>query len=677
MQPPRSAKQLTLHQEHGLTREDYYHWLKNRDNPEVIEHLNQENAYTEAWMAPLKPLQETLFQETVSRIQETDQDAPWPYRGYEYYGRTVEGLEYELFCRRLKGSQQEEILFDENIHAATKEYFAVGTYEISPDGKWLAITVDESGDEIYSLWILNLHTGELLKDYLTEIASEIVFTLQNDTFWYLKMDETHRPFEVWVGKVSSSHTPPRKIFDEPDERFWVSINRAASDQYLFITCASKLSTEVHYVDAHSATGQLTCFLKRESEHEYDLDHHGDYFYIHSNKNAKNFGLWRCPLRACPPEQWEVVIPHEIQVNLEGFVSFKHYLVVSKRIDGLVQLWVYPDQGEAYSIPMNESVYSVGLATNWEYDTPSFYYSYYSMTTPPTVYLYDTLSRSSTLIKAKAVLGGFNSEDYESKRLHAPAKDGTLIPISLVYKKSLHHPKMPLYLTGYGAYGADMDPWFSYARISLLDRGFIFAIAHIRGGGDLGEPWYDAGKLMNKKNTFSDFIDCSRYLIAENYTSPEHFFINGGSAGGLLMGAVLNEAPELYRGAVVHVPFVDVLNTMLDETLPLTIHEYEEWGNPKERPAFDYILSYSPYDNIRTQAYPALFVTGGLNDPRVSYWEPAKWVAKLREHQTADNPILLKIQMSAGHGGLSGRYEAIKEVAEEFAFILGLIDMDVK
>jgi oligopeptidase B len=414
-------------------------------------------------------------------------------------------------------------------------------------------------------------------------------------------------------------------------------------------------------------------LKREQGHEYNIDHHGDYFYIHSNKNAKNFALWRSPLHPTPATDWEVVIPHDINVCIEGFSCFKTYLVISQRTQGLSELKVYPDEGTPYLLPMPESVYNIGMGTNWEFDTNQFRYCYQSMTTPPSTFLYDVEHKTSTLLKQEPVLGDYRSEQYEAKRLHAKAPDGTEIPISLVYKKSLHRPDMPVYLIGYGAYGIDMDPWFSYARISLLERGFIFAIAHIRGGGDLGEPWHDAGKLMNKKTSFSDFIACSRYLIDEKITSPQHLFINGGSAGGLLMGAVLNEAPELYRGAVVQVPFVDVLNTMLDDTLPLTVHEYEEWGNPNERQAYDYIKSYSPYDNIKPQAYPALFITGGLHDPRVAYWEPAKWCAKLREHQTGNNPILLKIQMSAGHGGLSGRYEALKEVAEEFAFILGMLE----
>jgi oligopeptidase B len=672
MHPPRAPKQLHVHQAHQDSREDSYHWLKDRDNPEVLAHLKNENAYTEAMMAPLKSLQETIYQETLARIQETDQDAPWPYQHYEYYFRTVQGQEHEIFCRRLRGSTVEEILFDENIHAKDCEYFEVGTYELSPDGRWLALTVDQVGDEIYNLWLIDLKTMVLTQDQVTDISSALVFSTLTSTLWYCIMDETHRPFQV-VSHHVNSDVPDLVIFQEDDERYWVGISRTDSDAYLMVSCSSKLTSEIHYTPANQPNAHLTCFLKREHEHEYDIDHHGDYFYIHSNKHAKNFGLWRCPLAPTPPDAWEVVIPHEINTCIEGFSSFKDFIVVSERRDGLTQLKVYPDQGEAYTLPMPETVYSVGMSTNWEYDTNEFRYAYHSLTTPPGVYLHDTQTRQSTLIKQEPVLGDYRPEDYEAKRLYATALDGTRIPISLVYKKSLHQATMPLYMNGYGAYGIESDPWFSYSRISLLNRGFVFAIAHIRGGSDLGEPWHDAGKLMNKKNSFSDFIACSRYLIDQKITAPDRFFINGGSAGGLLMGAVLNDAPELYRGAVVHVPFVDVLSTMLDESLPLTVHEYEEWGNPQEKAAYDYIKSYSPYDNVRTQAYPALFITGGLHDPRVSYWEPAKWVAKLRDHQTADNPILLKIQMSAGHGGLSGRYEALKEVAEEFGFILGVYE----
>lgn len=667
MHPPRTPKKIHIHQAHEDSRHDSYHWLKDRENPEVIEYLNSENAYTEQVMAPLKPLQETLYKETLSRIQETDQDAPWPYQNYEYYFRTVKGKEHHIFCRRPVGSTAEQILFDENEHA--KDYFEVGCYELSPDGRWLAITVDDTGDEIYSLWLLDLNNMSLKKDELTDIDGSVVFSTVTNTLWYCKLDDAHRPWQVWCHEIGGED---ELVFEEPDEQYWVGISRTNSDAYLMISCSSKLTSEVSYVSSSTPTAALTVFLPREHKHEYDLDHHDNYFYIHSNKDAKNFAIWRCPLKVTPFKEWEPVIAHDINVNIEGFSSFKDYIIVSKRIDGLSQLWVYPDHGEPQKIPTAESVYDIGLNTNWEYDTGNFYYYYHSMTTPPSVYSYDVHTRESVLIKQDPVLGDFHSEDYESKRLHATASDGTKIPISLVYKKSLHKPDMPIYLIGYGAYGADMDPWFSYSRISLLNRGFIFAIAHIRGGGDLGEPWHDAGKLMNKKNTFSDFIACSRYLIEQNITSPKHFFINGGSAGGLLMGAVLNDAPELYRGAVVQVPFVDVLSTMMDETLPLTVHEYEEWGNPNELEAYNYIKSYSPYDNVREQHYPAMFITGGLHDPRVSYWEPAKWTAKLREHQSGPNPILLKTQMSAGHGGLSGRYEALKEVAEEFAFVLGIL-----
>jgi oligopeptidase B len=670
MHPPLTPKVLHIHTAHDDKREDHYHWLKNRDNPEVIAYLKQENAFTKDMMAPVKDLQQQLYQETLSRIQETDQDAPWPYKDHEYYFRTVEGKEHEIFCRRLKGTTQEEILFDENFHAQGKEFFEVGCYELSPDGRWLAITVDEVGDEIYSLWLIDLKEMILTQDHLTDIASAVVFSTLTSTLWYCTMDETQRPFQV-VSHHVNSDIPDLVIFQEDDERYWVGISRTESDAYLLVSCSSKLTTEIHYTPSNKPNSTLACFLKREHEHEYDLNHHGDYFYILSNKKAKNFALWRCPLKPTPFSEWENVIAHDINVCLEGTDCFKNYLVISQRKNGLSELMILPDEGESRLIPMNEAVYSVGMGTNWEYNACEFQYGYHSMTTPPSTYLYNTLTHTSTLLKEEPVLGGYVSSEYESKRLFATAQDGTHIPISLVYKKSLFTENMPLYLIGYGAYGIDMDPWFSYSRISLLNRGFIFAIAHIRGGGDMGELWHDAGKLMNKKNSFSDFIDCSRYLIDESFTSPQKLFINGGSAGGLLMGAVLNEAPELYRGAVVQVPFVDVLSTMLDETLPLTIHEYEEWGNPNDLEAYNYIKSYSPYDNIREQHYPAMFITGGLHDPRVAYWEPAKWVAKLREHQQAAHPILLKIQMSAGHGGLSGRYQALNEVAEEFAFVVGV------
>lgn len=670
MHPPLTPKQLHIHKAHADKREDHYHWLKDKENPEVIDYLKKENAYTDKIMAPVKNLQKEIYQETLSRIQETDQDAPWPYKDHEYYFRTEAGKEHEIFCRRLKGSTEEEILFDENLHAADSDFFEVGCYEVSPDGRWLAITVDNVGDEIYALWLLDLKTMELKVDHITDIASTVVFSTLAHNLWYCVMDETHRPYQIVAHSILTDQDDVI-IFEEEDERYWVGMLRSDSNEYFIVQCGSKLSSEVHYTKANTPRTPLTCFLQREPEHEYDIDHHGDYFYIHSNKNAKNFAVWRCPLTPTPPSQWEEVIPHDINVCIEGFTCFKDYLVISQRKSGLSELMILPDNGPSTVIPMSESVYTVGMGTNWEYDTPGFQYVYHSMTTQPSTFHYDTTTHTSTLLKQEPVQGGYDSSEYVAKRLHAQAQDGTDIPISLVYKKSLFKENMPLYLIGYGAYGIDMDPWFSYSRISLLNRGFVFAIAHIRGGGDMGEPWHDAGKLMNKKTTFSDFIDCSRFLIDQKITSPENFFINGGSAGGLLMGAVLNDAPELYRAAVVQVPFVDVLSTMLDETLPLTVHEYEEWGNPNELEAYDYIKSYSPYDNVAAKHYPAMFITGGLHDPRVAYWEPAKWAAKLREYQQADNPILLKTQMSAGHGGVSGRYQALNEVAEEFAFIVGI------
>lgn len=675
MQPPRAPQVKHVHEQHGDIREDYFHWLKDRDKQEVLDYLKAENAYTEHMLKPVTPLKDEIYQETIARIQETDTDAPWPYLDYDYYFRTEKGEEHEIFCRRKKGSDAEEIIFNENEHAKGCDYFDIGCYELSVDGRWMALSVDTKGDEKYQLWLIDMQDYSLHKTKLKDIAGSLVFSTHPYELWYCRLDDAHRPFQVWCHDITGQ-AQDTLCYQEDDERFWLGFYRSQSDEYLMVQSGSKLTSEVRYVEASKPRDTLTCFLPRESEHEYDIDHHGDYFYIRSNRDAKNFALWRCPVNNTDEKPWEIVIPHNINVCIEGFVPFQSFLMIQQREEGLSQLKVMLDSGESHIIEMPEVVYSVGLGQNWEYDTDTIRYVYHSLTTPASIYAYNVKTKESTLLKQDAVLGDYKPEDYVAERLHAKAPDGTDIPISLVYKKSLLSLPMPMFLTGYGAYGIDMDPWFSYSRISLLNRGFVFAIAHIRGGGDMGELWHDAGKLMLKKNSFSDFITCSEYLIEKAYTSPDKLFISGGSAGGLLMGAVVNEAPQLFRGAIAHVPFVDALNTMLDETLPLTIVEYEEWGNPNEKAAYDYIKSYSPYDNVREQHYPALFITAGLHDPRVAFWEPAKWTAKLRLHQLADNPILLKTQMTAGHAGQSGRYNAIKEVAEEFSFVLGLMDGEV-
>lgn len=676
MQPPVAKKIPYTHENHGEKREDPYHWLREKDNPDVLALLKAENAYTEEKLKPVDHLKKTIFKETVGRIQETDQDVPWPYGDFEYYFRTIEGEQHDIFCRQPKGEKEETILFDENAFAKESEYFDIGTYALSLDQRWLAITVDTTGDEEYELWLKDLDSGELKKGSLQGIASSVVFASDSQDLWYCRFDNTQRPYQVWCHDITQA-IEDELLYQEDDERFWLGIARSETDKYLCVMAGSKLTSETHYTLASNPRGQLTCFLKREHKHEYDIEHHGDYFYIHTNKDAKNFKLMRCPLDNTAVSEWTEVIPHELNICIEGFAVFKNYFLLSERRDGLAQLHIFePETFHSHLIEFPDITYSCGMGHNWEYDTEVLRFGYSSLNTPHSVFSYNMRTYERTLLKQDTVLGGYNPDDYQSERLIATGLDGEAVPISLVYKKSALKKPMPLLLLGYGSYGIDMDPWFSYSRISLLDRGFIFAVAHIRGGGEFGEEWHDEGKLMHKQNTFNDFIACSKHLVSEGYTSPEQLFISGGSAGGLLMGAVMNAEPELFRGVVAHVPFVDVLNTMLDDTLPLTVTEYEEWGNPNDKLAYEYIKSYSPYDNVKPLPYPSMFITCGLEDPRVPYWEAAKWAAKLRVDSVSDNPILVKVNLAAGHQGQSGRYNAIEEVAEEYAFVLGVLEGEV-
>jgi oligopeptidase B len=664
---PQTAQAPYFHEEQGIKRPDPYHWLQDRENPEVIEHLKAENAYTDAMLAPHMALKQAIYQETLSRIQETDQDYPWPYGNYEYYFRTVQGLQHDIFCRKLKMGGAEEILFDENIHAEGFDYFEVGQYALNLTQDKLAITIDTEGDERYDVYLIDCN-NEKSSPIIKDVPSAIVFSTNNHEIWYTRHDETQRPYQVWCHDITGQK-PDELIYEEKDEKFNVGIYRSHSDAYLIIHISSKLTSEVYVTDANTPRGPLKLFKPRKHEHEYDIDHHGDYFYIRTNEDGKNFSLKRCPVSDFSAK-WETIIPEDKSIPLSGISVFSHHIVLECRRNGLAQMATLRlSDFKKDWIVFDEPAYTVGLGDNWEFDTQVVRLSYVSMTTPPCDFSLDLNTHETILLKQAPVLGDFNAKDYTTERIFATATDGTKIPVSLVYKTALKKPDMPMLLTGYGAYGVDNDPYFSYSRLSLLNRGYIYAVAHIRGGGEFGDPWHEAGRFLHKKNTFTDFIACSQHLIDTHYTSSNELVIMGGSAGGLLIGAVLNLAPQLFRAAVAQVPFVDVLNTMLDDSLPLTVGEYEEWGNPNDKPYFDYIHSYAPYENITQQAYPSMMVTAGLHDPRVPYWEAAKWVARLRDNNTANTPILLRTQMSAGHAGPSGRYSAIEEVAEEFAFVL--------
>jgi oligopeptidase B len=658
---------------HEIT--DNYYWLRDRENPEVIDYLKAENAYTEAVMKHTEKLQEKLYQEMLSHIKETDLSVPVKIDDYYYYSRTEEGKQYSIYCRK-KGSLDapEEVLLDVNKLAEGKDFMRLGVYEVSPDHKLLAYATDDKGNERYDLRIKNLETGELLPDSIDDISTSVEWANDNKTLFYTVTDEAWRPYKIFRHKLGDDPARDYLVYHEKDEAFFAGLGKTKSRAYLLIGLGSNTTSEWWYLDANNPTGKFKVVCPRQHMMEYDVDHHGDKFYILTNDNAVNFKLMEAPVTDPAKKNWKEVIPPRDSVMLTGMDFFKNYMVIYYREDGLPQIDVTDfNTGKTHRIEFEEPVYTVYAGDNPDYNSEVLRYTYMSLITPQSVYDYNMKTRERKLMKQKEVPGGYNPDDYQMERIFITARDGARVPVSMVYRKGMvKNGKNPLYLYGYGAYGLNMEPWFSSNRLSLLDRGFIFALAHIRGSSTMGRPWYDNGKLLKKKNTFYDFIDVAEGLIAQKYTSPGKLVISGGSAGGLLIGAVVNMRPDLFKVAVADVPFVDLMNTMRDETLPLTVIEWEEWGNPNEKEYFDYMMSYSPYDNVKAQNYPNMFVTGGLNDTRVNYWEPAKWVAKLRAMKTDHNRLLLKINMGAGHGGMSGRYDYLKEVALEYAFILDVL-----
>jgi oligopeptidase B len=666
-------KEITLH---GDARVDNYFWLRDRaDDPDVIPYLEAENRYTEEVMAPTKPLQETLYQEILGRIQETDITVPVKRDDFFYYTRTEEGKAYSIQCRKHGGlDASEEILLDSNALAEGQKYFRLGNFAVSPDHRLLAYSIDVEGDESYTIQVKNLATGELLPDRIAKTYYTLEWANDNRTFFYTVLDEAKRPYRAFRHELGE--TTDTLVYQEDDGRFNLGLRKTRSQRFVFIEISSPLTSELRYLEADDARGEFRVLLPRRQGVEYDASHHGEYFYIRTNDGAKNFRLMRTEVNDPPGENWYEAIPARAGVTIEGVDSFEDYIVVYERERGLEKICIREASGAlSHYIDFPEPVYSVGATGNAEYKTNVLRFNYTSLVTPASVFDYDVRTRERELKKQYEVRGGYDASQYQSERIFVKAHDGVEVPISLVYRRGYErNGTSPLLLYGYGAYGHSIDPTFSSARLSLLDRGFVFAIAHIRGGAELGEEWHDQGKLLQKKNTFTDFITCSEHLLAARYTSTERLAIMGGSAGGLLVGAVLNLRPELFHAAIAKVPFVDTLNTMLDPTLPLTIAEYEEWGNPEQEEFYRYIRSYSPYDNVVPREYPAMLVTAGLNDPRVSYWEPAKWVAKLRAlktdlKMTDSNVLLLKTDMGSGHFGPSGRYEGIKEVAFDYAFLL--------
>ncbi|MEH0158060.1 S9 family peptidase [Limibacter armeniacum] len=674
--PPVAKKVPVELTQHGDVRIDNYYWMRDRENPEVIAYLEAENAYTEQVMTPHKSLEDELFDEIKARIKEDDESVPYKLNGYYYYSKHEEGKGYAIHCRK-KGSldAEEEILLDVNQVAEGHDFCSVGGLKVSEQNDMLAYAVDNVGRRIYTICFKNLISGVEIEEKLEHTTGNIAWAADNKTLFYTTQDEeTLRSNKVWKHRLGTSQEEDELIFEETDEKFTVAVMRSKSREYIFINSSSTLSSEWRFVESNDPDSGFRLVQSREHKHEYGIDHYQDKFYVLTNWQAKNFRLMEAPIDTPSKEYWTELIPHRSDVLLEGIEIFAKFMVLEERSGGLSHLRVMEWEGEnEHYIDFGEETYTAWTGANYDFDTPILRYGYNSLTTPASVYDYNMETREKILLKQQEVLGAFNSEDYHAERIYAIAQDGVKVPISLVYKKGFErNGEAPLYLTGYGAYGFSYDPYFSSIRLSLLDRGFVFAIAHIRGGEDMGRAWYEDGKMLKKKNTFSDFIACAEHLIAEKYTSSSKLAANGGSAGGLLMGAVMNMRPELFKVIVAEVPFVDVVSTMLDESIPLTVGEYDEWGNPNDPKYYEYIKSYSPYDQLETKDYPHTLVTSGLHDSQVQYWEPTKWVAKLREMKTDNNMLLLKTNMTAGHGGASGRYEMYREVAFEYAFILSIL-----
>jgi oligopeptidase B len=663
---------------HGHVRVDNYYWLNDREDPEVISYLEAENAYTEGMMAHTADLRGELFDEIKGRVKQTDLSVPTFRNGYFYYSRTEDGKDYSIRARK-PGSLDapEEILIDENVRAEGKSYYGLAASSVSPENDLLAFAEDYVGRRIYTLRFKNLETGEILDEEVPGISGNVVWAEDNRTVFYSKRDpQTLRSYQIYRHELGTDPADDVLVYQEDDEEFSSFVSKTRSRDYIVIGSSHTLTNEYRFLDARDPTGEFTVFLPREEGHEHNIDHFGDHFYISTNSDdALNFKLMRTPVSATGMENWEEVIAARDDVLIQGFTPFAGHLVVNERTEGIVNLRVIPwDGSDEHYIEFEDAAYSAGLTGNPEMETSTLRFSYASMARPRAIYDYDMNTRERVLLKQDEVLGDFDSTDYVVERTMAPARDGVEVPVSIVYREGLPRDgSNPLLLYAYGSYGSSSSASFSSSRLSLLDRGFVYAIAHIRGGQEMGRQWYEDGKMFNKINTFTDFIDVADFLVAEGYTTPERLFAKGGSAGGLLMGAVTNMRPELFRGVIANVPFVDVVTTMLDESIPLTTFEYDEWGNPNDLESYNYMLSYSPYDQVEAKEYPNLLVTTGLHDSQVQYWEPAKWVAKLRSLKTDDNRLLLKTHMDAGHGGGSGRDRRYEETAFEFAFMLDLLE----
>ena len=679
MNPPIAQKILVTLTTAGHDRIDNYFWLRERDDPQAIAYLKAENDYTRSVMQDTETFQERLFTEITSRIRQDDQSVPYFKNGYFYYSRYEQGGEYPIYYRRKETMEApEEVMLNGNSMAKGHAYFHIGGYEVSPDNHLIAYCVDTVGRRIYTTMFLDLQTGNSIGAIISGTTDDTAWANDNKTLFYtLKNPETLRSEKI-MAHVLNGDQPDRLVHHEEDEAYDLSAYRSKSDRMIIILAQSNTSTEYRFLDTANPTGTFRVVQPREKGLEYQLAHYRNKFYIVTNYQAKNFRLVETTVDRPLKENWKEVIPHRDDVLLEEIEIFNDFLVVAERKNGLTQLRIRPMNGKEHYLDFGEEVYTANIAYNPSFDTGLLRFSYSSLTTPNSTLDYNMRTREKTLLKQQEIIGGFNPEEYIAKRLYATAQDGKKIPVSLVHRKDTKPDEhTPLLLYGYGSYGYTIDTRFSVSRISLLDRGFVFAIAHVRGGQALGREWYDDGKLLNKRNTFTDFIACAEYLIAAKYTDTEHLCAMGGSAGGLLMGAVVNMRPDLFKAVIAQVPFVDVITTMSDKTIPLTTGEYDEWGNPDDETYLQYIMSYSPYDNVTAQTYPNMLVTTGLHDSQVQYWEPAKWVAKLREVKTGDNLLLLHTNMDAGHGGASGRFEQYRETALEYTFLCKILGRIIK
>jgi len=677
MNPPNAEKKPVELEKHGDVRIDNYYWLRERDNPDVIAYLEAENAYREAVMKETEDLQDELYEEMVGRIKQTDESVPYKKNGYWYYTRYEEGKEYPVYCRK-KGTMdaEEEVMINVNEMAEGHAFYMLVGLSVSKDNRYLTFGVDTVSRRKYTLHVKDLVTGEFLSDEIPVTTGGSTWANDNKTIFYTRKDEqTLRSNAIYRHTLGTPASEDELVYTEDDETFNTFVFKTKSTDYIMIGSVSTMSTEYRFIDASRPGDEFTVLQPRVRGLEYSVAHFGDHFYIVTNLDAKNFRLMKTPVSATGKGNWEEVIGHREDVYLEGIELFSNFMVVEERKEGLIGLRVIPWEGDGeHYLEFWEEVYSAGISVNPEFDTDLLRFGYSSLTTPYSTYDYNMVTREKELLKRQEELGDFDPDNYEARRIYGTAKDGKKVPMSIVYRKGVEKDgETPVLLYGYGSYGNTIDPGFRSSRLSLLDRGFIFAIAHVRGGQIYGREWYEDGKLLNKMNTYTDFISCAEHMINDGYTNPEKLFAMGGSAGGLLMGAVLNMRPELFEGVVAAVPFVDVVTTMLDESIPLTTGEYDEWGNPNEEKYYEYMLSYSPYDNVKEQEYPNILVTTGLHDSQVQYWEPAKWVAKLRDKKTDDNLLLMYCNMDTGHGGASGRFERFKETAMEYAFMLMLLE----